>query len=75
MNVHQLLHLPDNVQKLGTLWAHSCYEYEDMNGQLLKLIHGTGHINTEVAKSHAYFIRMKKLIERLPRGPIRNFCL
>lgn len=46
-----------------------------MNGQLLKLIHGTGHIDTQVAKSHAYFIRMKKFIERLPRGPIHNFCL
>ncbi|XP_026475923.1 uncharacterized protein LOC113381164, partial [Ctenocephalides felis] len=47
INVHQLLHLPDCVQNLGPLWVYSCFEYEDINGQLLKLIHGTRHIDSQ----------------------------
>ena len=40
-NVHALLHLPDKVRDLGPLWAHSCFFYEDLNGDLRSLIHGT----------------------------------
>lgn len=75
INIHQLLHLPDCVKRLGPLWAFSCFEYENINGQLLKLIHGTGHIDTQITKSHDRYIKMVRLIDEVPEGPIRDFCV
>lgn len=75
INVRQLLHLAECVRNLGPLWAYSCYEYENINGELLKLIHGTWHIDTQIANSQSQFIKMIRLIEELPEGKIRHFCL
>ena len=72
--MHQLLHLPDIVERLGPLWVYSCFEYENLNGELLRLVHGTCHTDTQIARSQHQFIRMIKFIEALPDGPIRNFC-
>ena len=44
-NVHGLLHLPEAVLDLGPLWAHSCFPYENFNGEVLKLYHGSQHVN------------------------------
>ena len=41
INVHQLLHLPLIVKRLGPLWVTSCFHFEDKNGFLLRMIHGT----------------------------------
>ena len=75
INVHQLLHLCECVRNLGPLWAHTCYEFEDINGKLLKLIHGTDHLDTQVANYHTRFIKMFRHVQELPEGPIRAFCL
>lgn len=75
INLHHLLHLPDTMRQLGPLFAHTCYEYEDLNGQMLKLVHGTTHIDTQISKSHQQFNSMIKLIEPLEAGKIRDFCL
>lgn len=75
INIHQLRHLPDNVMKLGPLWVFSCYQYENLNGLFLTLVHGTGHIETQIATAHEQFIKMTRLIEDVPRGSIRTFCL
>lgn len=47
-NVHNLLHLPRVVEKLGPLWAHSCFPFENANGTLLKLFHGTQSVEKQV---------------------------
>ncbi|KAK0160280.1 hypothetical protein PV328_007708 [Microctonus aethiopoides] len=70
-----LVHLPDCVKNLGPLWAYTCYEYENLNGQLLQLIHGTEHIDTQIANSHNQFMKIPKLIECLPEGQIKEFLL
>lgn len=36
-----LLHLADSVRNLGPLWCHSAFPFEDMNGWLGDLYHGT----------------------------------
>ena len=74
INVHQLLHLSDIVERLGPLWVYSCFVCENLNGELLRLVHGTCQIDTQIARSQHQFIRMIKFIEALPDGPIRNFC-
>jgi len=75
INIHVLLHLGNCVKKLGPLWAYTCYEYEDLNGQLLKLIHGTRHIDTQLANSQNQFIKMIRILELLQNINIKNFCM
>ncbi len=51
LNLHSLLHLPDVVRDLGPLWAHSCFAFESLNGDMLKLIHGTRYIELQIASA------------------------
>ena len=74
MNIHQLLHLPLKVENLGPLWSFSCFEFENLNGCFLRLVHGTWHIDSQMVKSHLQIIKMSKLLERLPDGDVKNFC-
>lgn len=48
MNVHLLRHLTHYVRLYGPLWTHSCFWFESMNGQLLRLKHGTHHTSLQV---------------------------
>lgn len=48
MNVHCLLHLCQKVEDLGPLWAQSCFFYEDLNGDLRSLFHGTQNVQTQI---------------------------
>ena len=47
-NVHQLLHIADAVRNLGPLWAHSAFPFEDTNGWLGDLFHGTRNPHKQV---------------------------
>jgi hypothetical protein len=47
-NVHMLLHFSDSVQNLGPLWAHSTFPFEDANGWLGELYHGTRNPDKQV---------------------------
>jgi hypothetical protein len=41
INIHQLLHLIDDINAWGLLWTHNSFIYESMNGFFIKMIHGT----------------------------------
>ena len=43
-NCHSLLHLADDVKQRGPLWTHSCFPFEDYNGDLKDIFHGTQNI-------------------------------
>lgn len=73
INVHQILHLPNCVRRLGPLWVYSCFPYEDINGKILKLVHGTTHIDSQIASAHIFLIKMRRKLDQLPEGPIRDF--
>ncbi len=63
MNVHLLQHLSEMVLDLGPLGVYSCFFFEDLNGQLVKLIHGP----------HQPGLRSQ--IDRLPpQSAVRAFC-
>lgn len=49
-NVHQLLHLSNMVRDMGPLWCYSCFSFENANGVLLKLFHGTQHVDSQIAQ-------------------------
>lgn len=40
-NVHLLLHMAESVRQLGPLWCNSAFPFEDTNGWLSDLFHGT----------------------------------
>ncbi|KAL1473062.1 hypothetical protein MTO96_038947, partial [Rhipicephalus appendiculatus] len=45
-NVHQILHLAENVRQLGPLWANSAFVFEGGNSKLVKSVtaaHGLPH--------------------------------
>ncbi|XP_035678818.1 uncharacterized protein LOC118417371 [Branchiostoma floridae] len=50
-NVHSLLHYADNVRDLGPLWANSCFYFEDLNGQIIKMVHGTNGIVEQIMRA------------------------
>lgn len=58
-NIHLLVHLADSVRDLGPLWTHSCFHFEDKNGYLIRLIHGTQNIQIQMV--HAV-----RLVQSIP---------
>ena len=48
LNVHQLLHLVDEVRDLGPLYTHDCFSFEDKNRVVLNFIHGTQAIASQL---------------------------
>lgn len=67
-NTHLLLHLTDKVMDLGPLWASSCFYFEDFNGQLRHLFHGTQHIETQIAFAVGVHQSLPKLAKSLKHG-------
>ncbi|XP_068727677.1 uncharacterized protein [Montipora capricornis] len=58
-NVHQLLHLPEAVRDLGPLWSNSCFPFEDYNGDLRDLFHGTRNVDGQI-------VTAVSIIQKLP---------
>ena len=74
MNIHQILHFPDIVKRLRAFRLYTFFEYKDLNGQFLRLIHGTIHIETQIANSQNQFTSMTKQLETLPNGELKSVC-
>lgn len=51
INVHSLLHLPEVVRDLGPLYCYSLFGFEGLNGNLLKLVHGTQQAQMQIVNS------------------------
>jgi hypothetical protein len=49
LNVHQLVHLTDCVRHTGPLYVNNCFIFEDLNGFIVKHIHGTQGVDTQIA--------------------------
>lgn len=67
-NVHCLLHLHDCVKNIGPLWACSCFWYEDYNGDLRRLFHGTNKVELQIAFSICVQQKIPELVPLLPHG-------
>ena len=64
LNVHQLLHLPDDVKDLGPVYTHSCFSFEDKNGFIFKLIHGTQFIESQILSAVSITQKIPELREK-----------
>ncbi|PFX25222.1 hypothetical protein AWC38_SpisGene10168 [Stylophora pistillata] len=64
-NVHQLLHLRDCVEDLGPLWSHSCFFFEDLNGDFRDLFHGTQNIDGQILDGVSVMQKLPELASEL----------
>lgn len=69
-NVHCLLHLTDRVKDLGPLWTHSCFSYEDFNGELRRLFHGTQNVEELIVLAVSVQQKLPELTPLLPTGSL-----
>ena len=49
------------VKDMGPLWAYSCFPFENANGKLLKLFHGTQNADFQIAQSVTLMQKLPKL--------------
>lgn len=47
-NIHQLLHITDSVRANGPLFSNNCFVFEDLNGYILKNIHGPTGVEMQI---------------------------
>lgn len=72
LNIHYLLHLVEMVRDLGPLWANTCYEFENANGTINKLFHGTKKIDMQIMESVAaiQFLHVKLSMVKRARDEV-----
>ncbi|KAG8171808.1 hypothetical protein JTE90_006165, partial [Oedothorax gibbosus] len=73
-NVHNLLHLADSVRDLGPLWASSCFGWESVNGFLIKCVHGTQYVQTQINAAISTHICLPLWIAKLSHPNMQLFC-
>jgi len=49
------------------LWVYPCFHYEDVNGDLTKLFHGTKSVETQIASSINIFQMLPKMLSSVPQ--------
>ncbi|KAK3925327.1 LOW QUALITY PROTEIN: putative eukaryotic translation initiation factor 5 [Frankliniella fusca] len=74
-NLHMVIHLPHNVQNLGPLWATSCFKFEDMNGRLTNLVHGTRHVGLQVYSHLSVATQLPLMINNLENESVKIILL
>ncbi len=68
MTFNVLLHLSDKVKDLGPLWCHNCFFYEDYNGDLRKLFHGTKQVELQIVLAVSSQLKANSIPSRLQVG-------
>ena len=66
--LHHLLHLLEDVLNLEPLSTHSCFPFENFNGQLLKLIHETQSIVFQIITAVSAFKKLPQMAKTLTSG-------
>lgn len=71
MNVHLLIHLSNSVQQLGPLWANGCFDDEDFNGTLKKMVKSSNKPHLQICSSISMFFNFSKIkVEKIVRGTV-----
>ncbi|KAK3932741.1 RNA-directed RNA polymerase [Frankliniella fusca] len=73
-NLHMCLHLTHCVKLLGPLWSVSCFNFEDINGRILNLLHGTRHMGLQIHSNIGIITQLPITIHNLKDGPVKDFC-
>ena len=67
-NIHCLLHVTERVMDLSPLWTHSCFSFEDFNGELRSLFHGTQHVEEQIVLAIGVQQKIPELVPLLENG-------
>ncbi|XP_034231506.1 uncharacterized protein LOC117639739 [Thrips palmi] len=73
-NLHMSLHLCKCVMYLGPLWAISCFKFEDINGRILNLVHGTRYAGLQIRSHIGVITHLPLMINNLREGPVKAYC-
>ena len=61
INIHSLLHLPEVVRDLGPLHCYSLFGFEGLNGNLLKLVHGTQQAQMQIVNAVSVLQKLSEM--------------
>ena len=62
-NFHNLQHLVQDVRNFGPLWNTDCFAYENASGHLVKKIHGTRHVPSQLITAISMQHKMPYIIQ------------
>ncbi|KAE8743463.1 hypothetical protein FOCC_FOCC010915 [Frankliniella occidentalis] len=74
MVIHMLLHLDLAVTNLGPMKSYSCFPYESLNGEILKMIHGTRYVETQLASGCFLISQLPHKLSSLKNAAVQDFC-
>ncbi|KAJ8038200.1 hypothetical protein HOLleu_15545 [Holothuria leucospilota] len=74
-NMHQLLHLTECVRDFGPLWVFSCFKFEDMNGQIVQMFHGTKKPELQICTHLSTVLSIPLMLSKLSPGQAKDFAL
>lgn len=74
-NMHQLLHLSECVRDYGPLWVFSCFKFEDMNGQIVQMFHGTKKPELQICTHLSTVLSVPLMLSKLNPGQAKDFSL
>jgi len=69
-NVHCLLHMTERVCDMGPLWTQSCFAFEDFNGELRNMFHGTQSVEEQLVRAVSIQQKIPSLIPLLTEGSL-----
>ncbi|VDI64263.1 Hypothetical predicted protein [Mytilus galloprovincialis] len=73
LNMHSLLHLTECVEDLGPLWVYSCFPFENINGVLMELFHGTQNVELQIISSVNVLQNMPDVLRNIDDPTILKF--
>ncbi|KAE8741778.1 hypothetical protein FOCC_FOCC012686 [Frankliniella occidentalis] len=73
INVHNTLHLAFVVNNLGPMRCYSCFPFESLNGEMLRMIHGTKYVQLQLANCAYLLLSLPYEIECIKSNKIREF--
>ncbi|KAK3926327.1 7-cyano-7-deazaguanine synthase [Frankliniella fusca] len=62
------------VRDLGPLWVTSCFPQESINGEIIKMIHGTRFVERQIASSLHVSLSLPQIISGMKDSAAKEFC-
>ena len=75
MCVHLVCHLAFVVNNLGPLWTSSCTPFENINGILKRMIHGTRCVEIQLANSAYMVLNFPNSVKAIRSRVVRDWCM
>lgn len=74
INIHNTLHLCFAVNNLGPMRCFSCFPFESLNGEMLKMIHGTKYVQIQLANCAYLFLSFPNEISNMKCPLVEDFA-